>query len=143
VYYLAYVSSAVRRFTREQLVRLLRKSRANNARDGITGMLLYKDGNFMQVLEGEEPVVVATFERITRDRRHHNLIVLLRREEPERQFPDYLMGFYDLNSPDVHDLPGYSEFLNSPLTGEEFSGDPSRSRRLLLSFKQRSGPRLE
>jgi hypothetical protein len=143
VYFLVYVSSAVKLFAREELVRLLRKSRANNARNGITGMLLYKDGNFMQILEGEQAAVVETYARISGDRRHRNQIVLLRGEEDERQFPEYKMGFYDLNSPEVHGLPGYSEFLNSPLTGKEFDGDPSRSRKLLLTFKRGVSPRLD
>jgi hypothetical protein len=143
VYFVVYVSSAVRPFTREELQRLLKKSRANNARNGITGMLLYKDGNFMQVLEGDEAAVRATFDRISKDPRHRNVIVLLRSEEAERDFPDFSMGFYDLNSAKAHDMPGYTEFLNTPLTEEEFSDNPSRTRKLLLSFKKGASPRLQ
>ncbi len=57
MFFLVYVSSAVRPFSRVDLDDLLATSRANNARVGITGMLLYKDGNFMQVLEGDEEAV--------------------------------------------------------------------------------------
>ncbi len=60
---LTYVSSAVRPFAEDELADLLAVSRQNNARLGITGMLLYKDGNFMQVLEGEEAEVRTLYEK--------------------------------------------------------------------------------
>lgn len=53
-----------------------------------------------------------------------------------RQFPDWTMGFQNLDSPEARSTPGYSEFLNAPLTGQEFSGSPSRSQKLLLTFKR-------
>jgi hypothetical protein len=51
--YLVYVSSAVKPFLSSELVDLLSKSHVYNTEVGITGMLLYKDGNFMQTIEGE------------------------------------------------------------------------------------------
>jgi hypothetical protein len=143
VYSIAYVSSATKPLTHAELTAMLKKGRANNARSGVTGMLLYKDGNFMQVLEGDEVAVRATFERISRDPRHHNLIVLLQGEKPKREFPEFLMGFYDLSSSEVHRIPGFSEFLNTPLTSEEFANNPTRSRRLLLAFKKGVSPRAQ
>ena len=59
MFHLVYVSSAVRPFSKSELVELLNVTRDNNSRLGVTGMLLYRDGNFMQVLEGGEPVVRA------------------------------------------------------------------------------------
>lgn len=133
---LTYVSSAVRPFTKAELSDLLAVSRRNNAGMGITGMLLYKDGNFMQVLEGEEAAVRALYARITGDPRHGGEIVLHQGYSERRQFPDWSMGFRDLGSPEVRGVPGYSEFLDSPLTGEEFSANPTRAQRLLLTFKR-------
>ena len=99
-------------------------------------MLLYKDGNFMQVLEGDEDTVRALSTKIADDPRHRGLITLLQGPREERQFPDWSMGFCDLASAEVLSIPGYNEFLNTPLTREEFSADPSRSQRLLLTFKE-------
>jgi hypothetical protein len=126
----------VKPLSRVELRALLKTSRANNTRDGITGMLLYKDGNFMQVLEGHEAAVRATFRRIQRDPRHRGIIELLSGDAAEREFPDFSMGFRDLDSEDVREIAGYSEFLNTPLAGAEFSGDPSRCKKLLLTFKK-------
>lgn len=136
MFFLVYVSSAVRQFSRPDLEDLLTTSRDNNARAGITGMLLYKDGNFMQVLEGEEGAVRAVYDKIGTDPRHKGEIILREGFTEERQFPDWSMGFRDLQSPEAHAIRGYSEFLNTPLTGQEFSGDPTRAQKLLLTFKK-------
>jgi hypothetical protein len=59
-----YVSSATRRLSVAELAEILRVSRADNQRVKITGMLLYKDGNIMQVLEGAEEKVSALIEKL-------------------------------------------------------------------------------
>jgi hypothetical protein len=46
------------------------------------------------------------------------------------------MGFRELGTQDLRDVPGYSEFLNTPLTADAFGEDPDASQRLLLSFKR-------
>ncbi|MBC7837514.1 MAG: BLUF domain-containing protein [Nitrospiraceae bacterium] len=135
MFFLIYVSSASKLFSPSELVDLLAQCHDQNATVGITGMLLYKDGNFMQVLEGEEAVVLALHSKIGRDPRHRGLLTLAQGPLAERQFPDWSMGFRDLNAANVLSTPGYNEFLNSPLTGEEFSSDPTRCQKLLLMFK--------
>ncbi|HVR74977.1 MAG TPA: BLUF domain-containing protein, partial [Planctomycetota bacterium] len=88
------------------------------------------------VLEGEEDAVRALYARIAQDPRHRGLITLLQGPQAERQFPDSSMAFQDLNAADVHSIPGYSEFLNTSLTGKELTSDPSRCQKLLLTFKR-------
>ena len=132
---LVYVSSAVVEFSAEELVTLLDQAQAKNASLGITGMLLYKGGNFMQVLEGEEGAVRSLVATIEQDPRHRGLITMLRAVADERDFPEWSMGFRDLRRDDATP-PGYSEFLNTPLTEDEFSADPTRCQRLLQGFKQ-------
>jgi hypothetical protein len=99
-------------------------------------MLLYKGGNFMRALEGEERTVREPYAKIAADPRHGGEITLLEGNTDERRFPDWSMGFRDLDPPEARAEPGYSDFLNSPLSGREFSGDPSRAQRLLLTFKR-------
>lgn len=136
MFFLVYASSAVLPFSRSDLEELLATSRENNARAGITGMLLYKDGNFMQVLEGDEEAVRTLYDRIALDPRHRGEITLQQGFTEERQFPDWSMGFRDLHSPETHSIPGYSEFLNTPLTDQGFFEDPTRAQKLLLVFKR-------
>ena len=58
IFYLVYVSSAVRLFATAELLKILGKFRRNNQLLGISGLLLYKDGNFIQALEGTEETVL-------------------------------------------------------------------------------------
>jgi hypothetical protein len=119
------------------LLELLEKSRKNNAKLGITGMLLYKDGEFMQVLEGEEKAVRSLSKRIAEDPRHTNFIILMDRVCTQREFPDWSMGFTNLDELTAQDVPGYSRFLDSPLRTLPFTTDPTLCRRFLLLFKNR------
>lgn len=138
VQFLVYVSSTVKSLSPEELVDLLAKSRAANARLGITGLLLYKSGNVMQVLEGEAQNVRALYARISRDPRHEGLIVLVDRTAEKRQFPDWSMAYRDLNDAEVCSTPGYREFRHTPLTGAEFASDPTRCQRLLQTFTRKA-----
>ena len=61
------------------------------ARDGVTGALLYSDGWFAQVLEGELDAVQRTFERIQRDPRHGDVVVLEAKRVETRMF-----GLWDM-----------------------------------------------
>lgn len=135
MFHLVYVSSAARPFSKTELVELLQVARANNERLGITGMLLYRDGNFMQVLEGEEPMVRDLYARIERDPRHQGSIILLEESLKRRQFGEWSMGFRDLNDREVHALPGFSQFMNKALVADNFRYDPTGCLRLLSIFR--------
>jgi len=90
----------------------------------------------MQVLEGEEETVRRLYHKIADDIRHRGTIVLLEEANEERQFPGWSMGFRDLNSPETLAVSGYHEFMNTPLTGEEFSSNPAHSQMLLLTCRK-------
>jgi len=134
MYQIVYISSAVTPFSKDQLLELLNHCRTSNQRNGLTGMLLYKDGNFMQVLEGEQEAVERRFDLIRRDPRHKDVIVIETSQTPQRQFGEWSMGFRDLNDPALLKLPGYSQYLNKSLVVEDFSDDPSAGKELLAVF---------
>ncbi len=133
---LVYVSSATEPFSNEDLLALLTTSRRNNVRDGVTGMLLYRQGNFMQVLEGAEEKVRALHQRIQNDPRHRGLITLLQQRTEARQFGGWAMGFRNLSDPTLPETPGYSDFLNQPRRTDRFFGTPSRVQMLLRMFRR-------
>jgi len=136
LFQIVYLSSATALLTRAELLDLLEKGRRRNAKIGITGLLLCKDVNMMHALEGKEETVKALYKKICRDRRHRRIIPLIQTPIQERQFPDWSMAFRDLDAADDRDIPGYSEFLNTPLTEKEFSSDLTRCQKLLLLFKR-------
>lgn len=96
-----YVSSSIKPFSNQELKRLLGRCRVNNRLSGVTGALLYLNGNFLQVLEGPAEDVAATLERIKKDQRHRGLLVLSDREVEERCFPQWSMGFETVSSEDL------------------------------------------
>lgn len=90
---IAYVSSATQLMAVPQLESLLVQARDLNLESGVTGVLLYSDGNFMQYFEGSEDSMRVTFERIRASRRHRDIIELLNECITQRSFPDWQMGF--------------------------------------------------
>ena len=95
-------------------------------------MLLYHDGSFLQVIEGDATVLEALFQRIGGDKRHHSFITLLRREVEAPHFGDWAMGFV---SPEhlTKKLPGYSDYLR--LRGEP-QKSASAADQVLASFRE-------
>jgi hypothetical protein len=131
-----YLSTAAVKFTPEMLEDLLQQSRMKNAAHGITGLLLYRDGCFMQLIQGPVEAVRSLYASILRDPRHTEITTLQDERCNRPDFPDWSMGFRDLRSPAVRSLPGFSEFLDTPLTEEQLGDNASSARRLLMAFKE-------
>ena len=89
---LLYASSAAGPPAADSLAQILAASHRNNAATGITGALLYADGNFLQVLEGDAEAVSKTFARVSRDPRHRGVIKMIDRTVAARSYPDWAMG---------------------------------------------------
>jgi hypothetical protein len=134
---LIYVSSAAQLFSTADLAKLLEVSRTNNARRGVTGMLLYKDGNFMQVIEGEEADVRGLYEKLQRDPRHTGFLILLEQKIDQRQFSDWSMGFRNLEAEALDGVPGYRDYRDLSFLNQAFAAEPSRARKLLEMFRQK------
>jgi len=67
----------------EELAELLQGARDTNAELGLTGMLLYAEGSFFQVLEGQADVVDALYDKIERDKRHDQVTLVIREPIPK------------------------------------------------------------
>lgn len=106
---LLYASRAVVPFTEEELGQVLRESRASNPERGITGVLCYSEGIFMQVLEGGRTPVNEVYARIAADPRHTQVELLSYEEIEERRFAGWSMGQIDLASLNPAMLLKYSE----------------------------------
>ena len=97
VFHLIYTSRAHQDFAAADLKQLLRRSRMNNSSINVTGMLLYHDSAFLQVLEGDESSVRGLFKRIEKDPRHTAVSILREQKSfgERRIFGDWSMGFAD------------------------------------------------
>lgn len=91
---LSYLSEAVSDMSFLGLMRLLESARAFNQKNGVTGILLYDNQQFAQIIEGEYANVMKAWKRIQEDKRHHRVELLEIREITERNYPDWLLRFY-------------------------------------------------
>jgi hypothetical protein len=132
---LIYVSTSVEIMNNDELLDILKKSHENNKAGNVTGMLLYKGGNFMQVLEGPDDVVNAIFEKVKKDPRHKDVMVISREQIQTRQFPSWEMAFQNLDNPAIKNEPGYSQFLQDDFTARVYRENPLRAYIMLLSFR--------
>ncbi len=136
MFFLIYVSAAVTWFSSTELHALLASSRQHNQRAGITGLLLYKDGNFMQVLEGDEAAVRALHQRIAADLRHHGMVTIDSGTVAERQFGQWCMGFSRLDDGSQALPAGYSDFMHTALIDPALTGAPHHCWQMLRLFSQ-------
>ncbi|WP_207485923.1 BLUF domain-containing protein [Arenibaculum pallidiluteum] len=137
---LVYVSAATRPMGEDDLLALLRQSRRNNERTGVTGLLLYMEGRFMQALEGEQDTVLALYRRIAMDARHRGVTTLIKFAIPARSFPDWSMGFADIDGIQAEDRAGFSPFLLPSFDDRAYADSPHQAIRLLQRFRDRLGP---
>ena len=130
--HLIYSSVAVSAVSDAELQELLITSRRNNARNNITGMLLYADGAFFQAIEGEEQAVLSLYERLTRDKRHHSQTLIIREPIAKRAFADWAMGCANLTDHDMAHVEGVSDFLETHQRLDALGA--GRARKLLAAF---------
>lgn len=128
---LLYVSNTSARVAESVLQSILAVSRINNAKHGITGILLYLEGGFLQVLEGEGAAVADTLDRIHKDPRHWNTMVLLDREAP-RVFTEWSMGY--TRATQETDPAGVFALTSDALAGRLSSEAPAVIVTLLQTF---------
>jgi Sensors of blue-light using FAD len=106
---LMYASRAVPAIDHEELVAILRKSKANNPANGVTGVLCFSEGIFLQVLEGGRSAVNRLYNRIVSDARHSQVELLMYEEIGERRFAGWSMGQVSMARLNPSLLMKYSE----------------------------------
>jgi hypothetical protein len=137
MFHIVFASIASHHPTKPELKSLLEETRDNHAQLGVTGMLLYKDGTFLHVLEGDEEVVMKLVTTMGKEGPgHKSFRILLSGTSEQRLFPNWSMAFRDHTDNSLTGTPGFSDFLNTPFTGTEFSANPALCMRILLGFKR-------
>lgn len=108
---IVYMSYANREFSTQELKELLKVARERNMGLDVSGLLLYHEGRFLQVIEGEQEVLENLMARIEADPRHRRLTRLVDRAVDRRLFAEWSMGFLDISPDEAKELEGYSQFL--------------------------------
>lgn len=110
---IAYASSAVKDWRTENLLELLKTCRKNNGQNDITGILLYSNRTFFQILEGDEKKIEQLYEIIKKDKRHKNITLLEKKDIIDREFPYWNMGFQKIDKEDMEKIEGFDQFYKS------------------------------
>ena len=133
-----YGSTAVAEFAEADLKTLLHDARERNAARGISGILLYAERAFFQVLEGPDDEITSLLESLLRDSRHHAIAVLLDQKIDERDFAEWSMGYRRLES--IDEIPGFSDWMNPQTERSTVDKDLSgHVRALIHGFRKVTG----
>jgi DNA polymerase II small subunit/DNA polymerase delta subunit B len=131
---IAYISTATQPMTTEQLIALLQQSFNNNTASGVTGMMLYGNATFLQALEGEEKVVDALYDKISKDKRHSNIIFLHRKAIERRQYDDWTMAFKRVSDKELQGIEGLRDFTETNFNSEYLTQNTAVAENLMNHF---------
>lgn len=134
------------------VARILAKSRINNRRNGLVGVLYFGDGCFFQCLEGEETAVDTLFAKLAADNRHKDIIVFSRKMVSALSFPDWAMKYVPIEKPMTQLLQsrGYktfdpykfdAEMIQSVMSLLHASTDPTAANEAKLPVQQATAPK--
>lgn len=107
---ITYISEESAPFSVSALLELLQQCHINNPRLGVTGLLIYGNGTFLQSMEGEDEAVKGLIDKISRDPRHRGFKVIRREMATERLYSDWSMRFERLTEESLRKVPGLREF---------------------------------
>ncbi len=112
MYHLAYFSTSTQHFSENDLNELLVTSQKNNQQINITGILLFIEGCFLQILEGNKDTVQTLYKKVKEDTRHDDVIKIFDGEKQERSFDKWSMGFKNLPFIDYKKQTGFEDLSN-------------------------------
>lgn len=133
---IVYISSAKLGLPYSEIINIVEDSRINNEKNGLTGLLLFNSGNFMQLLEGEESVVDALYRKIEKDRRHTEVKRLLTEPITHRNFSNWTMGFKNIEKLKEMQPELLNSFLTDELNFSVYQKNPYKALEFLETFKR-------
>lgn len=133
---ISYVSQSKAPMSAEQLLGLLLQFRENNEKRGVTGMLLYGNRTFLQVIEGEDAVIDELFTRIQQDPRHANIQLLSRRPIETREYADWSMGFERVTKERLDRIKGLKDFSANDFNFDYLAGNEPVVASLMEHFRE-------
>lgn len=129
-----YASALSPNVTDAEIAALLERAREKNSRLGLTGMLVFCDESFFQVLEGPEDVVDGLYEIIEADQRHCHITKVIRESIDHRHFEEWTMGFTKVTHAELANMTESNDFF----TGSDSLAqiDAGRAKKLLTAFRK-------
>jgi hypothetical protein len=123
---LVYKSVATERMPKSKLYKILVQARAKNKMAGITGLLVFVDGNFLQVLEGAPEAVAKLLKTISADPRHKDVSVIFEASVEQRTFPSWQMAYVSPSARELANWAGLRDTTTVESTLAALENQPSR-----------------
>lgn len=117
LYSLVYISKTTETWTDSGLKDLVSNAVSFNIESEITGMLIFMNDRFIQVLEGEEKVVKSLYQSICKDPRHEKQLILVEHPIHKRNFVGWSMGYKKINTDQLERASGFTnvdQFIEKP-----------------------------
>ncbi|MGZ2371529.1 BLUF domain-containing protein [Ancylomarina sp. YFZ004] len=134
--HIVYLSYSEKELSESELNGFLATIRRKNEIQNITGLLLYNDEAFIQVIEGKKDTILNLFDIISNDSRHSNIVKLLEEPITKRAFPDWAMGFRKLDKQQNVQIPGFSDFMQNKRSEIDNKECAVAVKHLLYSFRK-------
>ncbi len=131
--HIVYSSAAEVAFNQRDLFELLQVAREKNNQLNVTGILLFYNGSFFQVLEGPESAVKQIYEKVSKDSRHSKMLKIIEEPIERRAFQDWTMGFASMKIIDLKSIPGLNDFFSRGSCFYDL--EQSMAKKLLEAFK--------
>ncbi|MGY6560711.1 MAG: BLUF domain-containing protein [Luteibaculaceae bacterium] len=139
IHYLLYYSVLHTDSTDEDLEDIFNRSIRNNIRNQITGVMIYQDGKFMSLLEGEKEALESTFNRISKDDRHQFLKILVSGKHQKRLYEHWRAFWNPLTNQDLYDISRLNNLENFVPQDYLMQADKTFVRELLRDFYENKG----
>jgi hypothetical protein len=130
--HLIYASAADSKMSDAGLRAILDRARTVNSQLDITGILLHTEGSYFQVLEGDAEAIDSLYAKIAHDKRHTNVVLIVREPIASRSFAEWSMGFASVTSKDVAGIIGSNDFFQKKTCFYELSA--GHAKKLLAAF---------
>jgi hypothetical protein len=111
-----YLSRAADNLSIDEVKQLWIKAKSNNKKINVTGILLYIDGDFLQILEGEKEIVENLFELIKIDKRHKSIIIVYNNTIEKSEFPNWSMAFSSTDYKEIQKLQGFENITRKNMS---------------------------
>ena len=134
LWHCVYCSASAKETSNAELVTLLEECRTKNAKNGLTGILLYHKRSFFQVLEGDRTAVEALFDKIEVDPRHNRVIKIISEPIAARAFAKWTMGYPNIGFKELAEIPALNDFFMRGRSYLELG--EGRAKALLAAFQE-------
>jgi len=119
---------------KSKLYQILRHARLENGKRNVTGILVFSDNMFFQVLEGDENVVRSLMQKITPDKRHLDVKIIFEGEVATPSFPSWEMAYVSTNAKEMATWAGLRNTTTIDETLAYLSSTPSQVPEVLIKM---------